>query len=261
MIGQNRLKTVLLNLLNNNELNSTIIEGPTNAGKKTLIKWLQSNTVNSDLLIYENTSMDDIRIAIDNSTNIYSHLFLVFEHLENSFKCQNAVLKLLEEPPINVTIFILTNDKNKLIPTIVNRCSYYKLDKYTREELSYFNNDEVALDIFDSPKDLLDVKEVNLNNLINDCNKIIDCLDRASISNAFNLNKYLDEAENGYKLSLFISTLCYCLLTKYKEINEVTLLNKYKSFKYAINQLDKNEKYFMDCFVLSNYKELNGWKS
>lgn len=39
-------------------------------------------------------------------------------------EAQNALLKILEEPPLNIVFIILTNSKNSLLPTIYSRLPY-----------------------------------------------------------------------------------------------------------------------------------------
>ena len=44
-----------------------------------------------------------------------------------TLEAQNALLKTLEEPPQNSVIFILTTTEDKLLPTILSRCTTHKL--------------------------------------------------------------------------------------------------------------------------------------
>lgn len=41
---------------------------------------------------------------------------------------QNALLKILEEPPISTFIFLIVEDVNILLPTIISRCKIIKLE-------------------------------------------------------------------------------------------------------------------------------------
>lgn len=50
-------------------------------------------------------------------------------------RTQNALLKLLEEPPFGVYFFILCEDENKLLPTIRSRCEVFRLGELSDEEI------------------------------------------------------------------------------------------------------------------------------
>lgn len=54
---------------------------------------------------------------------------------------QNALLKLLEEPPENVYFFILCEDEKKLLPTIRSRCEVFRLQEFSAEELERYLRD------------------------------------------------------------------------------------------------------------------------
>ncbi len=51
-------------------------------------------------------------------------------------RTQNALLKLLEEPPSGVYFFILCEDEKKLLPTIRSRCETYTLEPFSLSELT-----------------------------------------------------------------------------------------------------------------------------
>ncbi len=52
-------------------------------------------------------------------------------------RTQNALLKLLEEPPEGVYFFILCEDEKKLLPTIRSRCETYTLEPFSLSELTH----------------------------------------------------------------------------------------------------------------------------
>lgn len=57
-------------------------------------------------------------------------------------QAQNALLKILEEPPEYVTIILVTSSKEKLLYTIKSRCTLFKFNPLSDEEVKeYFNND------------------------------------------------------------------------------------------------------------------------
>jgi len=62
-------------------------------------------------------------------------------------EAQNALLKVLEEPPEGFIFFLLTSVKEKLLPTILSRCWQVKFSSLSNEEtktvlVKYFNIDQ-----------------------------------------------------------------------------------------------------------------------
>lgn len=55
---------------------------------------------------------------------------VVIEHAENlTIEAQNALLKLLEEPPLFVYIILCTPTEDAFLPTVLSRCKTIKLDQ------------------------------------------------------------------------------------------------------------------------------------
>lgn len=59
--------------------------------------------------------------------------FLADFHL-SSIPAQNSFLKLLEEPPSNVQFILSTDNKNRLLPTIISRVKIVKLQRGNKRE-------------------------------------------------------------------------------------------------------------------------------
>lgn len=73
-------------------------------------------------------SIDSIReakITMDiRTTDTHAYIFS-FNYIKD--EAQNAMLKLLEEPPRNVYIYIVVNNRNLLLPTVLSRLFEMKL--------------------------------------------------------------------------------------------------------------------------------------
>jgi len=265
MIGQNNIKQKLISLYEQNKLPKVIIiNGPKGSGKKELVKWFSQNS-NIPFKLFEN-KIDDVRSAIETSLNEYTPNLYVFNNIEQlgasqNKASQNALLKFLEEPPVNIYVFLLCKDKSLLLPTILNRGIVLDLENYTKEELQNFNDNELALSVFNTPGDLIKSKEIDIEKLVADTNKIIDLLDKARISNALTLSKYIKikDEDEGYDLDLFIKSLKYCFVQKYKENKSERLRQMFNTFYNALNHVKINPKYFMDNFVINNYREIQSW--
>ncbi|MEK7634163.1 MAG: hypothetical protein AAB437_04950 [Patescibacteria group bacterium] len=74
-------------------------------------------------------SISDIKSIIKETKVFYPKIrnyFLPDFHL-SSIAAQNSFLKLLEEPPSNVQFILSTDNKNRLLPTIISRVKIIKL--------------------------------------------------------------------------------------------------------------------------------------
>lgn len=77
-------------------------------------------------------SVDDIRVQINNDIGIkpYSSpykIYIIPEAELLTVQAQNALLKTIEEPPEYAVIFLLTENAESLLPTIMSRCVMLKL--------------------------------------------------------------------------------------------------------------------------------------
>ena len=71
---------------------------------------------------------------------------VVIEAYENiTIEAQNALLKVLEEPPANTLIIISTSSKELILPTIISRCKIIELEE---KEVSLGNEDISSLNDF-----------------------------------------------------------------------------------------------------------------
>jgi hypothetical protein len=109
---------------------SIIIEGDSKKHLLILLKELQSRPLinNPDIFTIDESSgwgIDIIRLV----THFFSQkpitqtkkICLVYEAQNLSTEAQNALLKILEEPPIHGHLILLTNNHHQLLDTIISR--------------------------------------------------------------------------------------------------------------------------------------------
>lgn len=77
-------------------------------------------------------SVDDIRTQVNNDIVIKPYgslhkIYIIPEADLLSVQAQNALLKTIEEPPAYAVIFLLTENAESLLPTIMSRCVMLKL--------------------------------------------------------------------------------------------------------------------------------------
>jgi len=80
------------------------------------------------------------------SDDIGRKIVLIFDaHLLSVGQAEsaNALLKILEEPPQNTTLILVTDNKNQLLPTILSRCQHVDFPMFNREIIknTLINND------------------------------------------------------------------------------------------------------------------------
>ena len=69
--------------------------------------------------------IDTVRAVIESTayaSQFNAHVFICDEIQCLTSIAQNALLKILEEPPEGVVFLLLTTDPQRLLPTIINRC-------------------------------------------------------------------------------------------------------------------------------------------
>ncbi len=135
---------------------AVLIHAPTGLGKKSLARHIASSLVKtSDLDHYayftcikpekSSISIDSIRLLNTQmslrtiGTNSIRRVVLIEDANLMTIEAQNALLKLLEEPPLDTVIVLTASDKNALLPTLLSRVrtiTISPLDKQTL--LDYF---------------------------------------------------------------------------------------------------------------------------
>ncbi len=176
IIGQEQLKEHIQNAITSNKVaHAYIINGERNAGKEFIARIFamklqcekggiepcnechsckQALSHNQPDIVYishekpNSIGVEDIRGQINNDIGIkpYSSprkIYIMNEGEKMTPQAQNALLKTLEEPPEYAVIFILTDNVEALLPTIISRCVVLNMKpvsdnlvkKYLMEEL------------------------------------------------------------------------------------------------------------------------------
>lgn len=135
-----------------------IIEGKPGSGKHSIASLCATTILQTyGQSISDNRFVLSIKpvknsISIDTIRNIQNFLKLktigkqeirraiIIEHAElMTIEAQNALLKVLEEPPADTIIFILTSQKIKLLPTLISRCLLLQVLSIPKSEIiKYF---------------------------------------------------------------------------------------------------------------------------
>ena len=201
MIGQEKI----LSMINNSTLdtfpNSLILLGEKGSGKHSLTNLISEHLHLQIVDISEKLTQEMIdEIYMKPEPYIY-----VISSDKLNIKNQNSILKFLEEPLKNSYIILLVENKNMLLPTIINRCQIWQLEKYTKEQLKTLlgkNQDENILDVVTTPGDIEMMSHVNNNydEMLLLCEKIVDKIPVASFSNVLSISdkiKFTEKDKNN----------------------------------------------------------------
>jgi DNA polymerase III subunit gamma/tau len=149
VIGQDIIKQVLQNSLSKNVFkHAYLFSGPKGTGKTTLAR-IFANKLNDTNLNPEakidiiemdaasNTGIDDIRLLINATASApisgKYKIYIIDEVHMLSKNAMNALLKILEEPPIYIIFLLATTNPEKLIPTVLSRLTKLNLNSHTQD--------------------------------------------------------------------------------------------------------------------------------
>lgn len=186
--------------------------------------------------------------------------FVLIDNIEFlNINSLNALLKILEEPSLNV-FFILINNNKKILPTLLSRCINFKIS------LSNNENSEII------DKLLLDKHKNKINNdIINyyfTPGNIYNLIKFAEENNYdlknMNLHVFLNTLidNNHYKKDNRIRLFIYDLIEFYfTKLNTPTSKDIYEKYNYFMQRILNTKKFNLDeesLFIEFKHKILNG---
>jgi DNA polymerase III subunit gamma/tau len=151
VIGQELAVRVMKNAIDKKRVkNGYLLSGSRGVGKTTLAR-IFANSLNdvttnptASIDIYEmdaasNTSVDDVRLLIENASTPplvgEYKIFIIDEVHMLSKSAMNALLKILEEPPVYLVFIFATTNPEKILPTVLSRLIKLDLQDHTIENL------------------------------------------------------------------------------------------------------------------------------
>lgn len=167
LTGSEAIKEMLSGLIRDKKLSHAyMIEGTRGTGKKSLAKFIAASLacagncescrlcdrINGglcpDVRIIsredgkKNISIEAVRDMIDDVQLTPTELdfkMYIFDGAETlSAQAQNALLKVIEEPPENVYIMLLCEDGTRILPTVRSRVQRIKMPLFSNDELRRF---------------------------------------------------------------------------------------------------------------------------
>lgn len=149
---------------------------------------------------------------------------------------QNALLKILEEPPLYATIILVASNKEKLLGTIKSRVVEMKFLTLTKEEIKEIVGSEISDEIIEfsrgSVEKTLSLANENYINLANELVKAFETKDFLII------NKKIEEIKADKTLKTNISAILESIiLVCYKNLK-----NNIEKYTYIIEVVDETNK-------------------
>ena len=160
LYGNRALKALLAEDIAGNKLSHAyIFEGPENSGKKTLarivaaamaehesdvrkiLSGISPDVIEIDLPEKRKTigvdTVREMKLASCLRPNDLDYKVFIVDHAEAlTLSAQNALLKLIEEPPAGVYLLLLTKALSALLPTIRSRAPVLRMQAFSAEELT-----------------------------------------------------------------------------------------------------------------------------
>jgi len=146
VIGNTELVESLSTILKDKKRpHSYLLTGPTGCGKTTIGRIIAKELGCSDQDFKEIDSADfrgiDAVREIRKQLGYYPiegevRVWLIDEIHKSTNDAQNAMLKMLEEPPKHVYFILCTTDPQKLIKTLKNRCTLFEVQKLSQREMT-----------------------------------------------------------------------------------------------------------------------------
>lgn len=232
--------------LQSHNQNLLIVYGLEGSGRKTLLQHFAK--LQHRLYVPIENKIDNIREINDLAYQTTEPLLICIENGDDlTIQAQNALLKLSEEPPVNVRVAVVVENLNTLLPTTLSRGVTVQMSFITKEHIGeYLENkpnfaelkpEEVKaiMDIAATFGDVDDLLQVDISEFIKFCDKIIFNIDSVSEVNAFKITKSLKlkDEDLGYKPLLLLNSINH-LLPKKNLTNRVL-----KVFNTANNQCIK----------------------
>lgn len=265
MIGQNRIKSRVEYLLDNETLPQfIIIQGSRGSGKTMVAKWIAERTMSSIEVV--STGTQAIKDLVEDAYSTTSELktYIIKDADMMRAEGANALLKISEEPPENVRIIMTYTSGEYILPTIKSRALHFVMDVYTREELQEYikgtDIDEKVLNVAETIGDIEILKEYDMGKFLSSVESVVDNIATVSGANAFKVGNMvaLKNDDKGYDLTVFLKAFMKkCESRVFNSVDDevermmyaraMLVASKYIS---ELNIKSTNKQHVMDMFIL-----------
>ena len=255
--GQPRLSNIFENMTLQMLPQAFILQGTFGCGKHTLSKNIATK-FNLELIDITDSLVSD---TLDLLANRPLPTLYVIDTLKLNEKKQNAMLKFVEEYKQNGWVCLLVENRERLLPTILNRCVTYTFDRYSKEFLEPFvefaidsANRELVLSLVDT------VGKVNLfigqdiKAIFELCDKVINKIKTANLSNALSITDKFNFDDDYDKINIQVFFLIMVHMLKelcIKDSNYLYLYDITNTYSNRLNMGTLKKKDLINNYLIN----------
>lgn len=253
MVGQKVLLETIDRLFQEKKFPRTLLlEGEYGCGKHTIANMISNKLGISLIDISDKLTLETIeQIMLSPLPFVY-----LIDSSDMTIKEQNIILKFLEEPLKNAYIVLLCESKQRLLPTVLNRCYCLTFESYSIDELRTFleTDNQLVLKYATTPGRVIQLQNLDLDSMVDLSNKIFLKITLANYSNVLTIpDKLCFSKEPDGKLDF--KTFSYILINIASELYSQNQLcfNAYKLTDEFYNNLsisNINKKQLFEHFLV-----------
>ena len=237
----------------------SLIIGESGSGKHTLSKMIAEEI---------GLSLQDItdRINYDFFMQLYGsaigYVYIVDMNNISQSK-QQCLLKFIEEPPNNSYVLLISDNKESIIETIINRSFVVRMNTYTREQLKdMMKCEDSVLDFCTTPGQILLYKNQDINGMKDLSEKIIDKVSLANYSNVLKISSFFNwsKEKNLFDIDVFSFVFLQVCYTRFMESGDKFSFYCYECAntlkkKLSVNAINKRHAFENMLFQLKGWNE------
>lgn len=226
MIGQIELKNIMTGLREQNKFPQfAIILGEEGSGKKTLMREIAKKWQSS----YElgDVKVDTVRQMISDAYKCSGEIvYLIPDAHKMSAQAKNAVLKVVEEPPKNVTFIMTVSYEPSLLDTLRSRGTIFRMCRYSQKDYQMYlarsgirQFDARILSVVNNISDLQKCLKIDFEKLQKHVRIVLDRADELSLANFFKSSYQIafKDEEDKPDLKLFFQAVLSELYERIKQ--------------------------------------------
>ena len=217
VIGQTKLMSIIDSYTIQTLPKTLMFIGQAGCGKHTISRYVSEKFNLAYVEIDESISSADIENFLYSTINT----LYVIDLTKFSEKQQNKFLKFIEEPSKSVYVVLMACSEAGVLNTVLNRCTKYAFESYTKHEVEQITGttvNEQAFTIFKTPGKLLNMTDGSFNSIIDLANNVVQNINRASYANALVISTKINYKDlyNKVDFNLFFDAVEYLSLEDFK---------------------------------------------
>lgn len=213
MIGQERLRRAIGSM--DPFPRASMFIGERGCGKHTLARETAGNLGMEAEDLTESASLE----AFDAIASCPFPRAYLLNLSEMDERRQNILLKFVEEPPAGAYVMLMCEAKERVIPTLLNRCVQFEFAPYSKEEIAYFLPPEAADACMwiSTPGQAKEVDWKSVGAMKALCSNVVSNLGKANLPNALRIADRLNHGKDFAKFDprMFFRMLASELLDAY----------------------------------------------